>query len=87
MGSHYDEYYEERDREIANDYYRRKYKEIQEEISKIRIEIIKDLPEDISFKGYYPNLVEKLASCRAYKFKEDALDILLTEIVKELHKR
>ena len=79
---HYDEHYEEQDR-ISSAY---NQKRIEEKSSEIRIEIIKNLPDDISFKGYYPNLVEKLAACRVHKFNEVALDNLLTEIVKHLHK-
>ena len=75
---HYDEHYEEQDR-ISSAY---NQKRIEEKSS----EIIKNLSDDISFKGYHPNLVEKLAACRVHKFNEVALDNLLTEIVKHLHK-
>ena len=79
---HYDEYYEERDRSMRE--YRQK--QVEESVSEIKKEIINALSNEYDFKGYKVNLVEGLACCRVYKFNENALEYLLTEIVKELHK-
>jgi len=83
---HYDKYYKEQDRINTAD----KNNQMAEQIAKIRIEIIESLPLNISFKGYYPKLVNKLvnklAACRVNGFKNNELDDLLTEIVKHLHK-
>ena len=79
---HYDKYYEEQDRIDTAD----KNDQMAEQIVKIRTQIIESLPLNISFKGYYPKLVNKLAACRVHGFKDSELDDLLTEIVKHLHK-
>ena len=79
---HYDDYYEEQGRIDAAD----KNNQIKAEVSKIRIEIVKSLPLDTSFKGYYAELVDKLATCRVYQFEKNELNELLTEIVKHLHR-
>ena len=78
---HYDEYYEEQGRINAAD----KNNQIREEASKVRTEITKSLPKNIDFKGYHPELVEKLAACRVHRFRENELNELLTEIIKHLH--
>ena len=64
-----------------------KKNQIREEASKVRTEITKSLPKNIDFKGYHPELVDKLAACRVYRFRENELNELLTEIVKQLHRR
>ena len=82
MGSHYDEYYEERAREDRADY----YKQIEKNVSEIQKEITNGLPKEYDFKGYKVNLVRALAACRVNKSNEVAIVNLLNEIVKELHK-
>jgi len=82
MGSHYDEYYEERAREDRAFY----LKKIEENVSEIQNEITKQFPNVYDFKGYKVNLVTALAACRANKSNEVAIVNLLNEIVKELHK-
>ena len=76
MGSHYDEYYEERD--IRDRAYHLKQleekvslKQLEEKVSEIQKEITEQFP---------------LAACRANKSNEVAIVNLLNEIVKELHK-
>ena len=80
---HYNEYYEEQDRD------NRIYMNLQcvEEASKIRREFLESTTEDVDSKGWHYDLVEKLAACRAHRFREDELNELLTEIVKHLHRR
>ena len=79
---HYDEYYEEQGRINAAD----KNNQIRKEASKVISEIIKSLPKYIDFKGYHPELVDKLAACRVHRFRENELNELLTEIIKHLHR-
>jgi 3'-phosphoadenosine 5'-phosphosulfate sulfotransferase (PAPS reductase)/FAD synthetase len=82
MGSHYDEYYEERAREDRAYY----LKQVEEKVSEIQKEITEQFPNVYDFKGYKVNLVTALAACRANKSNEVAIVNLLNEIVKELHK-
>jgi len=77
---HYNEYYEEQDRD------NRIYMNLQcvEEASKIRREFLESTTEDVDSKGWQSDLVEKLAACRVHRFREDELNELLTEIVKNM---
>jgi hypothetical protein len=58
--------------------------EIEEEASKIRNEFLESTTEDVDSKGWHYDLVEKLAACRVHRFREDELNQLLTEIVKNM---
>ena len=56
----------------------------EEEASKIRSEFLESIRKDVYSNGWQSDLVEKLAACRAHRFREDELNELLTEIVKNM---
>lgn len=81
--SHYDEYYEQQDRINAQN----KNTRIEHEYSKI----ISDISnyhhrKGTSVKELKFDMIKSLAVCRVNGFKDNQLDALLTEIVKEFHK-